>query len=637
METNQSIKETTYQENLEAVLTTSEKASLGIRLSSAFLAAGILIISYTIEYLDHGQAEAAGFLNGIAALLAGIPVMWNAWKGIKSPDLHSVADLLVSVALLAAWVAGDLRSATIIPLIMVIGHVLEDRSMIGSKEAINALAKLTENSVTKINTENIEETVSAKDLAPGDLIIVRPGERISADGILVYGKTSLDTAPLTGESVPVEVKKGDIVRAGSINLYGLVKIEVSQVGDKTALGQIVELLKEAEQSKPPVTRVLEEHAGTYLPLTIAISLITLFITGDVASMMAVLVVCCPCALAISAPATTVAGLAAAGRHGILIKGTAFLEQLAEADTMIFDKTGTLTTGRLNIVDIKVYNGHTKEEVQNAAASLAVFSKHPVSNSIARASGSENLKTIEDLSEIQGFGLKGKINGTQVILGRASLLAQYNIKAEIRPKHFGPLVACSIGNSFAGWILLQDTLRPEAESVLNNLKNLGIKRTLLVSGDNEAATKAVSDLLPLDETHWEKLPHEKLSIIKKEIKNKNRPVMVGDGINDALALKAGAVGIAIGGSGTDIALASSDIVLLTPDLRRIETMIRLSRKCRSTITANIVIAMTWTLIMFVCAAGGFIGPVAASLFHNIGTVFVIANSGRLLAFNEISLA
>lgn len=629
------LNENSLQQSFEAVLTKAEKTSLGIRLSAAFLAGGILIISYLVEYLDPGQVEVAGFLNAIAAILAGIPVMWNAWMGIKSPNLHSIADLLVSVALLAAWVAGDLRSATIIPLIMVIGHVLEDRSMIGSKEAISALAKLTEKSVTRIKNTT-QETISAKDLIPGDIILIRPGEKISADGILIEGKTSLDTAPLTGESVPVEVKKGDIVRAGAINLYGLIKVEVSGIGDKTALGRIVELLKEAEQSKPPVTRVLEQHAGSYLPLTIAISLITLFITGDIATMMAVLVVCCPCALAISAPATTIAGLAAASRHGILIKGTAFLEQLAQADTMIFDKTGTLTTGRLNVVDIKVFNGFSNQEVHIAAASLASHSKHPVSKSLASAIKDKDLKETKNLTEVQGLGVRANIDdGTEVIIGRASLLRENGIKVETRPNHFGPLVACSIGDRFAGWFLLQDTLRPEAESVLNNLKNLGIKKTVLVSGDHKTATNAVSEKLPLSESYFEKLPHEKLSIIKNEIKNGNRPVMVGDGINDALALKAGAVGIAIGGTGTDVALASSDIVLLTPDLTRIETMIRLSRKCRKTITVNIVIAMVWTLIMFIAAAGGFIGPVTASLFHNVGTFFVIANSGRLLSFNELA--
>ncbi len=623
------------------LLSSTEKRALGIRLLLALVSAGLLVLALIIHLAIPAQRELANLVAGAAAILVAVPVLLEAWSSLRRPSLHGVTDQLVAVALIAAWVVGDLETAALVPLAMVIGHVLEERSLLGSREAIAALGRLSATHARRIAEDGAVNEVAVESLAAGMRVEVRPGDRCPADGIVRDGTSSLDTAPITGESVPVEVTVGNTVFAGTINQYGRLIVEVTRTGSDTALGKVVSLLHEAEQAKPPVTRLLERYAQPYLVAVLLFACATWFFTGSVDSMMSVLVASCPCALVLAAPATAIAALAVAGRHGILVKGTAFLEELAEVDSLILDKTGTVTLGRLSLTGTAPAEGVDAADLTRIAGSLGAASSHPVSRAVSGALANEDRLALSAVQEIGGKGLTGTLpDGRAVLMGRASYLSESGVVVPTAPAHDGPLVAVAVAGRFHGWLLLADEPRPEAARALADLRALGLTRQVMVTGDRRAVAESMAARLGIDVVEAEVLPQQKLDRVLAEIKAGRHPLVVGDGVNDALALKAGAVGVAIGGltadgrgGGTDVAMASSDLVLMSSDLRRLGTCIRLSRLCRRTININVLIGLGWTVVIIAGAAIGWYGPVAAVLLHNLGTLAVMINAGRLLRFDE----
>ena len=612
----------------DGLLLAGERRMLAIRLSLAVLCAGLLVMALAIHVALPAQRELAALVAGAAALIVSVPVFVEAWGALKNPTLHGVTDLLVATALVAAWVMGDLETAALVPLAMVIGHVLEERSLLGSREAIEALGRLTKVTARRLGLAGIEEVPSER-LALGDRIEVRPGDRIAADGLVRDGTSSIDTAPITGESIPVEIATGGTVAAGTINLAGRLEIEVTAIGENTTLGRVVKLMRNAEAAKPPVTRLLERYAGSYLLLVLLVAACVLFFTGRVDAMMAVLIASCPCALVLAAPATAIASLAVAGRHGILVKSTAFLEELADVDAVILDKTGTVTVGHLVLTGSVAAPGVDDTDLRRLAASLGAASSHPVSRAVAAAVPADERLALTGIEEVGGLGVRAQLQGESVALGRAAFL---ETTAEI-PAHDGPIVGVVRGDRFQGWLLLADEPRAEAAAALADLRSLGLTRQIMLTGDRRSVAETMAKRLGIDEVQAEVLPQQKLERVLAETAAGRHPLVVGDGINDALALKAGAVGVAMGAQGTDVALASSDLVLMTSNLKRLGTCIRLSRRCRRTINLNVAIGLGWTLAIIGGAALGLFGPVAAVLLHNLGTLAVMANAGRLLKFDE----
>jgi heavy metal translocating P-type ATPase len=614
------------------LLDRAERRRLAVRLSLAVLCAGLLILALAVHVLVPAQRDVAALVAGLAAALVAWPVATEALRALRAPSLHGVTDLLVATAMVAAWCVGDLESAALVPLAMVIGHVLEERSLLGSREAIAALGRLTQVAARRLAADGSVTEVAADRLVAGDRLEVRPGDRIAADGLVREGSSAIDTAPITGESVPIEVSPGSAVDAGTINQEGRLVIEVTRTGGQTTLGRVVALMREAESSKPPVTRLLERYAGSYLLLILLVAACVLFLSGSVSAMMAVLVASCPCALVLAAPATAIASLAVAGRHGILVKGTAFLEELAEVDSLIIDKTGTVTLGQLQLVAVQPAPGLTESDVRALAAGLGAASSHPVSRAIAAAVESDHRASVSAISEVSGLGVSGTIDGEAAFMGRAAFLTQHAVIPEL-PAHDGPVVGVVRGGRFQGWLLLADEPRPEAKAALADLRALGLAHQVLLTGDRKSVALSTAARLGLDEVEAEVLPQQKLDRVLAEIKAGRRPLVVGDGVNDALALKAGAVGVAMGAKGADVALASADLVLMSSDLRRLGSMVRLSRHCRRTVNLNVGIGLGWTFGVIALAAGGLIGPVAAVMLHNLGTLAVMANAGRLLRFDE----
>jgi len=618
------------------LLSRSEQISLGLRLTLSLAAGGCLVLSAALQFLAPSQHDVAQLVAGVAALLVAVPALSAAWQSLRYPDLHGITDQLVALALIAAWVAGDLMTAALLPLVMTIGHILEERSLLGSQEAIRALSRLTQTRARRLLPGGEVEEVATPDLRGGDLIELRAGDVIPADGYVQTGIASVDTASITGESVPIEVLAGTEVFSGSVNVDGHLVVKVTRVGGESTLGRVITLLQEAENAKPPVSRLLELYAERYMVLVLLLAAGIWFMTGSTMAALAVLVASCPCALVLAAPATAICAIAVASRHGILVKGAAFLENLATVDAVVFDKTGTVTVGQLRIVDARPEPGVDRVEFTTLAGHLATASNHPVSRALAMLARNAKPLVLDDVKETRGLGVVGRLGQDAVGLGRVELFDELGVEHSEPPNHDGPIAGLSLGSRFLGWILLADEPRPEAREAIADLRELGLQRQSLLTGDRVAVAHRIAEILGLKSVRAEALPAQKMAYVLDEISTGYRPLVVGDGINDSLALKVGAVGIAMGAQGSDVALASADLVLMTNDLRRLGTCIRLSRRCRRTIHTNVAVGLGWTVVIVVCAATGVLGAsgaLVAALLHNFSTLAVMANAGRLLKFQE----
>ncbi len=617
-----------------ALLRRSERLRLALRLTLSMAALCLLLLALVLLYMVPGAAPVGQLVAGAAALIVAVPTARAAWHSLRYPDLHGVTDLLVGLAVLACWAAGELVTAALLPIVMTVGHVLEERSLLGSQEAIEALGRLTEHGARRLRADGMIETVAATVLAPGDQLELLAGDRLAADGVVREGRASLDLASLTGESVPVDVAPGDTAPAGAVNTDGRLVIAVTRVGRETTLGRVVAMMREAERAKPPLARLLDRFSGQYLLLVMLVAAGTWFASGDGAATLAVLIAACPCALVLAAPATAIAAIAVAARHGILIKGTAFLESLNDITSVIFDKTGTLTTGSLHLAAAHPAEGVDQPDLLMVAASLGAASRHPVSRAAALVMTAE---PASDAHERGGLGVTGTVAGRRAALGRGELMRELGIACPPPPAHDGPVAAVARDGIFLGWLCFADRPRPEAGAALAGLRALGLTRQSLLTGDRERVARAIAAEVGITHVTAEALPEQKLAHVTAAVAGGERPLVVGDGINDSLALKAGAVGIAMGGTqATDAALASADLVLMTSDLRRIGTCIRLGRRCRRTIQQNVAIGLGWGVILVSASALGWLGSegaILAALMHNFGTLAGLANAGRLLRFDE----
>ena len=619
-----------------SLLSASEKFQLGSRLALALMSASLLLLSVTLrQFFPQETGTARLIATAAAALIAG-PVLLEAWRALRSPSLHGVTDLLVAAALIGAWAMDDLETAALVPLAMVIGHVLEERSLLGSRDAIAALARLDRQRARRRRADGSCEDVTVEALRVGDELEVRPGDRLAADVRVVEGRSAIDAAALTGESLPQEVAPGDEVPAGAINRHGMMLVSVLRVGSETALGRVVTLLAEAEQAKPPVTRLLERFAMPYLVLVLCAACAAMMLGGSLGAGLGLLVAACPCALVLAAPATAVAAIAVAAQHGLLVKGTAFLEHLAEVDSLVIDKTGTLTLGRLTRGSVLPCAEQSEDELLRMAVALAANSNHPVSQAIVQSVSASIAATAPRLTlvtESPGAGLSSELDGKCLMLGRVGFLREHGVTVEQVPDHDGPLVGVAHGGELSGWLTFTDETRADARAALEDLRREGVTQQILLTGDRARTAQAIATGLGLSEVRAEATPADKLSVVRALTAAGRRPLVVGDGLNDVLALKAGAVGVAMGSGGIDAALASADVVLTSDRLTSLAVGLRLSRRCRTIVGQNIAIGLGWTGVVVAAVTLGGLGPVAAVLLHHVGTLAVVANSGRLLGYRD----
>jgi len=621
-------------------LSATERRVVTRQIALALLAGGLLALSLAWRYFAPGGAQLAEVLAGLASLLVAGPVFAGAWHSLKHPSLHGVTDRLIALAMLAAWAIGDMTTAALLPIVMTFGHALEERSVLGSQEAIRALGRLTSGNVRRVRADGTIEDVPYEAIRASDTVEVAAGSRIPADGVVRRGHSSVDNGPITGESLPLDVDEGVAVFGGAMNLDGPLRIEVTHAGEHSTLGKIIELLQRAEQVKPPITQVLERYMGGYLALVLLIAAIVWFASANASAMLAVIVAACPCALVLAAPSTAIAGIAVGARHGVLFRNAAFLDRIGEIDSLVIDKTGTLTYGELRVADVFAQPGVASAEAVALAARLGAGSAHPVSRALTRYAASATSAAGQEVApfkrtrELRGLGVVAETPEGTAVLGRAELLREHVATLQAAPASIdGPCVGLALNGQLLAWFGFADALRAEAAGALAELRELGLVRQTLLTGDRDVVARKVAAEVGIDTVVSQALPHDKLDYVMHELDAGHHPLVVGDGLNDVLAIKAGATSIAMGERGIDIAVASADIVLLGDDLRRIPTCIRLGRRCRLTATINAAIGLFCTVVIITLAALGLLGAVWVAILHNVGTFIVIANAGRLLRIDE----
>ena len=621
-------------------LSATERRVVTRQIALALLAGGLLALSLAWRYFAPGGAQLAEVLAGLASLLVAGPVFAGAWHSLKHPSLHGVTDRLIALAMLAAWAIGDMTTAALLPIVMTFGHALEERSVLGSQEAIRALGRLTSGNVRRVRADGTIEDVPYEAIRASDTVEVAAGSRIPADGVVRRGHSSVDNGPITGESLPLDVDEGVAVFGGAMNLDGPLRIEVTHAGEHSTLGKIIELLQRAEQVKPPITQVLERYMGGYLALVLLIAAIVWFASANASAMLAVIVAACPCALVLAAPSTAIAGIAVGARHGVLFRNAAFLDRIGEIDSLVIDKTGTLTYGELRVADVFAQPGVASAEAVALAARLGAGSAHPVSRALTRYAASATSAAGQEVApfkrtrELRGLGVVAETPEGTAVLGRAELLREHVATLQAAPASIdGPCVGLALNGQLLAWFGFADALRAEAAGALAELRELGLVRQTLLTGDRDVVARKVAAEVGIDTVVSQALPHDKLDYVMHELDAGHHPLVVGDGLNDVLAIKAGATSIAMGERGIDIAVASADIVLLGDDLRRIPTCIRLGRRCRLTATINAAIGLFCTVVIIALAALGLLGAVWVAILHNVGTFIVIANAGRLLRIDE----
>ncbi|WP_322044417.1 cation-translocating P-type ATPase [Paraburkholderia sp. J67] len=620
-------------------LAPEERAAISRRIVLALAAAGLLLLSLLCRYVTVQGAPLADVLAGLASLLVAGPVFAGAWHSLRHPSLHGVTDRLIALAMLAAWATGDMATAALLPVVMTFGHALEERSVLGSQEAIRALTKLAATRAMRVRPDGGVEDVAVEALERGDVLEVAAGARIPTDGVVRGGRSAVDNSPITGESLPLEVAAGDAVYGGAMNIEGALRVEVTEVGEHSTLGKIVELLAHAERAKPPITEALERYMGGYLALVLLGAALVWFVSENASAMLAVIVAACPCALVLAAPATAIAGIAVGARHGLLLRNAAFLDRVADLDSLIIDKTGTLTHGELRVVDVVLQPGVDASRALSLAARLGRGSAHPVSRALSayareRGHQPDQPDAHEAIREWRGLGITAQTPEGLAVLGRDALLRKHVGEFALPGlRHEGSVAGIALDGRLLAWFVFADALRAEAPEALAELRALGIVRQTLLSGDREAVAHAVAASVGIDQVIADALPHDKLEFVKQELAQGRHPLVVGDGVNDVLAIKAGATSIAIGGRGVDIAVASADVVLLGDDLRRIPACVKLGRRCRRTAAVNAMIGVAWTAAVIAIAALGLASAVWIAVLHNIGTFIVLANAGRLLRIAE----
>ena len=628
-----------FQDDIAAEHTHGKQIRVSIALLGT-LAGGMLLINSGIAKLIYGSSSFnAEFLAMAGAILLGAPIVFHAIKSLVQGHAHM--DELVALAIIAAFATQDYVTAGIVAFFMLLSELIETRTALGARASIESLIKLTPTKANILDSDGSEREVKVSSLKTGDCIRTRPGDNIPADGEVIKGLSSVNEATITGESLPVDKVPGMQVFAGTNNLTGVLDIKVTKAGKDTTLGKVQSLIMQAEQTKIPIMRIIDQNVKWYTPTILMIAGIVLFFTRDIDRAITILVVSCPCALILATPTAMVAAISASARLGILIKNVADLEIAGKMTAMVFDKTGTLTTGRLYVTKLTPSEGIEPAELLAAAASAEQMSKHPAAKALREVAKEANLSLPEtnNFKETPGKGVTAVIDSSTIFVGRDTFLKENNIDvsnvsdpALHEEQGFSTLYVAKDSRCI-GWIGLQDKTRPEARQAVKELIDVGIKRITMLTGDrNEVASRVAAELSCTDfKAHC--LPHDKLAIVEQIKKDGHTVVVVGDGINDAPALAAGDLGIAMGAAGSDVAINSASIALMSDDLRRLPFLVQLSRKTRKVITQNLGFGILFVILGDTAGAAGWLPAVYAAALHFAGSLIVVFNSARLVRFGE----
>lgn len=574
----------------------------------------------------------------IAVVLCGVPIIKDAVVGLVT-RFDIKADVLVSIALIAAVCIGEIFAAGEVAFIMMIGALLEELTVARARSGIERLVNLTPQTA-RIMRAGKEETVAAEAVKRGDTLRVLAGETVPADGVIISGQTSIDESVLTGESLPVDKEQGDEVRSGSVNQFGTFDMRVTKDGEDSSLQRMIRLVQSADADKAKIVRLADRWATWIVVIALVSATLTGIISGEIIRAVTILVVFCPCALVLATPTAIMAGIGNVTKFGALVREGDALERLANVRRILFDKTGTLTFGKPAVVDIKTYsNEYDAERLLQLAAVAERKSEHPLGKAILKhfkKSGKTGLDEPERFELLPGRGVQAVIDDTMILAGNEKLLAGNGVdipadmQADVRAhKDNGCTAIYVTANGVAiGFIALSDTIRPDARQTVSAIQNTGIKCTLL-TGDNEHAAQYIAKQTGITDVYTNCLPEDKVRILKEYQDTGEMVCMIGDGINDAPALKTALVGIAMGGIGSDIAIDAADIALIRDDIKSMPHLLALSRKMMRTIKQNIAFSLLLNFVAIGFAIAGVLSPVVGALVHNAGSVVVIINSALLL--------
>lgn len=569
----------------------------------------------------------------VAIILCGVPIIMEAAIGmITAWDVK--ADLLVSLALIASVWIGETFSAGEVAVIMQLGALLEDLTVANARAGIEKLVHLTPQTARVLKGDK-ETILPAEQVRVGDLIRVLPGETIPVDGVILSGVTSINQAVMTGESLPVDKTVGDEVSSGTVNQFGSFDMEAVKVGEDSSIQRMIRLVQSADAGKAKIVSLADRWATWIVVIALTASALTWLISGQIIRAVTILVVFCPCALVLATPTAIMAAIGNATKHRFLVREGDALERLASVDKIAFDKTGTLTYGTPNVMEVKSVSHYSEGEIYRLAAAAEQRSEHPLGKAVVRCyqqDEKESLAEVEAFEMTPGMGVRATVDGQQIKVGNLKLLQEsaFEVWPEVEEylKKGATVIYVSIDGALVGYIVLSDTIRTESRRMMEEIQRLHVEPVLL-TGDNENAANAIGETLGIREIHADCLPEDKLRYIESDQKNGAEVCMIGDGINDAPALKKANVGIAMGGVGSDIAVDAADIALVDDDIRELPHLLALSKRMMTTIKVNLTFSMSLNFLAILLAMTGLLGPVLGALVHNAGSVLVIINSAFLL--------
>jgi Cd2+/Zn2+-exporting ATPase len=606
------------------------------------LASGMLLVLAMIldpaGLYSHDETLSARNIYYLAAALAGSSyIWWSALQGIRERDF--TADIPVSLATIAAILIGQYSAAAVVAVLLLLGGLLEEFVAARANQSLESLARLLPDRVI-VRRDGQDMTVSLEEVIIGELILVRSGDRIAVDGQVVFGSASISQAAITGESLAVEKKAGDMVFAGTLNEVGALEVRVTKIGSETTLGQIRSLIEEAQANKPSIERLLSRYAKLYMPTALISGALLWWYSGDVMRAITMLIVFCPCVIVLATPTALVAAIGNAALRGSLIKKGAIIESLSHVDTVVFDKTGTLTQGKPRLLQIIPLSKISESEVLRKGAAAEKFSEHPLGKALVSAATSQKmlLSDPESFEALPGLGIRARVEEEDLFMGRPGSLEEegISISSEIQEKIASletagcSVILLAVGGRMEGLFIFEDELRPESKNLIQRLDEMGLN-AVIVTGDNHAATQRVAEKIVIMQIFSEKMPQDKVEIVKELQSRGHKVAFVGEGVNDGPALAQADVGIAMGIAGTDVAIETADIGLLSDDLSKMPHLILVSRKAIKTIKHNLIFSLGVLAVAVALTVPGILTPITGALLHELSSIPVIVNSMRLIAY------
>ncbi len=597
-----------------------------------------------------------------AYILGGWDIAQHAWHTLR--EKHFDTDLLMVMAALGAALLGDFGEGALLLFLFSLGHALEERALDRARAAIRALADLAPKTAL-VRRDGRESEMPVAQLQLDDRVIVRPGVRVPVDGVVLAGQSGVDQAPVTGESVPVDKAPGDKVFAGTVNGEGALEVRVTRLAQDSTLARVMKMVEEAETQKSPTQQLTEKFARAFVPVVLVAAVLLILVPPlfgvpfgeSFLRAMTLLVAASPCALALGTPAAILAGVAQAARHGVLVKGGAHLENLGRLKAIAFDKTGTITHGQPEVTDVVIADcgfgiadlpdpsaiRNRQSEILRLAAAVESRSGHPLAQAVVRAAQSRGLAlpAVGDVESVTGRGLRASLNGQPVLIGSLSLIEDAGVtipdaargQVEALQTSGKTIMLVALGGQLAGLLALADTLRPNAPATMAALKKMGVRETVMLTGDNARVAAAIARQAGLTDFRADLLPEDKVTAIRNLVAARGLVAMVGDGVNDAPALAYATVGIAMGGAGTDVALETADVALMGDDLSKLPFAVGLGRATRRIIAQNLFISLGVIALLMVASLVGWAGIGVAIVFHEGSTILVVMNALRLLGYRE----